>query len=108
MQQKVEKQRGEWHLGPRCWDFEPPAKPSHCGLKRVRPPVGSKRDDFAVENQLARRNGSHDLDNFGHGVGDIVEAAGVHGNAIVTAVHLNAGSVELPFHNRRSAAAQSI
>ena len=60
-------------------------------------------DRLAVEHQLPARQGADRGDHLGHPGGDLVEAAGEHGDVGAGAVHLDADAVELHVDHRRRA-----
>ena len=76
-------------------DVRRPAESAHRDLKRMRPPVRTKRDDLAVENQLAGRQRADELDDFRHRVGDVTQGPREHADLVAGLVHLNARAIQL-------------
>ena len=54
-------------------------------------PSGVERDRLAVEHQRVRRQRGDRLDDLGHPVGDVLQAAGEHPHPAVVLVHLDRG-----------------
>ena len=59
-------------------------------------PSGRERDRLAVEDQLARRQRPHRLDDLRHRGGDVVQVAGEDAHLVAGLVDLDARAVELP------------
>ncbi len=71
------------------------AEPGHGVLERSRAAVLVERQRLAVEDEPVGREGPDDLDDLGHPVGDLGEAARVDVDVVAVAVDLDASAVEL-------------
>lgn len=91
----------EGELGSQRLHVPPAAEAPHRDLKRRRRSVLSQRDHFTIENQVARLERADRFDDLGHGAGDVVQVARVHGDAVVASMHLNARAIQLPLHRDR-------
>ncbi|ODA89942.1 hypothetical protein ATY41_02545 [Leifsonia xyli subsp. xyli] len=82
---------GMQHRLPRCLA----AEPRHRLLKRPRGSVLVQRERFAVQDEVARGHAPHRLDDLGHAVRDVREAACVRPDIVSAAVRLDARTAEL-------------
>src|SRR5947199_210203 len=91
----VEEERGQGKLAAQAGDVELAAEAAHGDLERQRRAVRPQRDDLAVEDELARRQGLDGLDQLGHGRGDVVPPAREDADLLPGLVDLDAGAVQL-------------
>ncbi len=76
------------------------AEPRHGLLERPRPTVLIEREGLAVEDQVARGETAHDLDDLGHPMGDVGEAASEDADLITVSMDLDPRAVELVLDGR--------
>ena len=95
--QAIEEEHRERQLGAHARDVELAAEAAHRHLERLRRTARGERDRFAVEDQLARRQVAHRLDDLGHRGRHVVQGARVDPDLVAGLVHLHAGAVDLPF-----------
>ena len=95
--EQVEEEERHRELVPHALDLEPATEAPHGGLKGQRRPVGAKRDGLPLEDQLARGERPHRIDQLGHGGGDFVEPAGIDPHLVAAPVDLHPGAVQLVF-----------
>ncbi len=92
----VEEEHRERQLGAHRVHVELAPEAAHRDLERLRRAARGERDRLAVEDQLARRQRPHRLDDLGHGRGHVVEVAREHAHFVAGLVDLHARAVELP------------
>ena len=91
----IEEERRERQLAPHRVDVEAASEAAHRDLERQRTAVRAKRDDLAVQDDLAGRQGARDLDHLGHGGRDVAQVARVRAHLVARLVHLDARAIEL-------------
>ena len=93
--EQVEEKEREGRRPAHPLDVEPAAESGHRGLKRVRDAVGAEGDRLALEDQLARGEHAHGVDDLGHRRSDLVEPPGVYPDLLARLVDLDPGAVQL-------------
>jgi hypothetical protein len=97
--EEVDRQR---QLGTEPLDVELAAETAHRHLERLRCAARAEHDRLAVDDQLARCERTHRIDQLRHGRGHVVEVARVDAHLVAGLVHLHARAVELPFERGRA------
>ena len=97
---EIEEKRRERNLGTKALHVELAAEAPHGLLEGQRPLVGTKRDDFPVQDHLARGQRQDPLHDFGHRHGDVVQEARVDAHVASRFVDLDPRAVDLVFQRR--------
>src|SRR5688572_16998207 len=98
--QTIEEERSERQLGPELLGVQSPSEPTHRLLERQGCSISTKRDDFAVENQLARREPAGLLDHYRNRVRHVPQRARKHSHIAAALMNLNTRTVELQLKGR--------
>ncbi len=100
--QAVEEVASDRQLATHRLDIALATESTHRDLKRMRPARGRESNRLTVEDDLARRQRAHRLDDLRHGSSHFVQRARVDANFVASLVHLDARAIHLPFECNRA------
>src|SRR4029453_18977902 len=95
--QTVEEDGRKRHRRTLNLDVDARAEATHRHLERMRPPVRAQRDDLPVEHDALDGKSQYGVDDLGHAIGDVRQAARECTHLRAETMHLESRSVELPF-----------
>src|SRR5437867_776344 len=93
----VKEERSQWDLLPHRFDLFGPAKPSHRGLKRLRPSIRSKCNRLSLQNRLTDRQSPHPFRHIRQSFCYLLKLSGEDFYFVSSFMDLNPRPVQLEF-----------